>query len=72
MDATATPLSHRDRAVLRAVASGRCEITDVRWKPGHCGSAPTWRCWPVPIGALLALFLRHGPAPTDRPTVILE
>jgi len=24
---TATPLSHRDRAVLRAVAAGRCEIS---------------------------------------------
>ncbi|HXV93606.1 MAG TPA: hypothetical protein VD813_09940 [Pseudonocardia sp.] len=25
--ATVTPLSHRDRAVLRAVAAGRCEIS---------------------------------------------
>jgi hypothetical protein len=25
---TATPLSHRDRAVLRAVAAGRCEISE--------------------------------------------
>ena len=29
MDATpATPLSQRDRAVLRAVAAGRCEISE--------------------------------------------
>jgi hypothetical protein len=25
---TATPLSYRDRAVLRAVAAGRCEISE--------------------------------------------
>jgi hypothetical protein len=28
MTTTATPLSYRDRAVLRAVAAGRCEIAD--------------------------------------------
>lgn len=27
MNATASPLSYRDRAVLRAVAAGRCEIS---------------------------------------------
>jgi hypothetical protein len=26
---TATPLSQRDRAVLRAVATGRCEISEM-------------------------------------------
>jgi hypothetical protein len=33
MNTTANPLSHRDRAVLRAVAAGRCEIAD------HTGGA---------------------------------
>jgi hypothetical protein len=28
MITTANPLSYRDRAVLRAVAAGRCEISD--------------------------------------------
>jgi hypothetical protein len=28
MNATTTPLSYRDRAVLRAVAAGRCEISE--------------------------------------------
>lgn len=28
MSTTDNPLSHRDRAVLRAVAAGRCEISD--------------------------------------------
>jgi hypothetical protein len=27
MNATTAPLTHRDRAVLRAVAAGRCEIS---------------------------------------------
>jgi hypothetical protein len=29
MTTTTTGLSHRDRAVLRAVAAGRCEISDM-------------------------------------------
>ena len=33
---TATPLSYRDRAVLRAIAAGRLrDLRDVRWKSGH-------------------------------------
>lgn len=28
MNATTTPVSQRDRAVLRAVAAGRCEISE--------------------------------------------
>ncbi|MHA6795090.1 hypothetical protein ACVGVM_16475 [Pseudonocardia bannensis] len=58
-----TPISHRDRAVLRAVAAGRCVMPD---GSGHSLMIDGLGCCDQFVGARLAgagLIMAAGPRP---------
>jgi hypothetical protein len=70
MSATITALSHRDRAILRAIAAGRCQITG-----GACAALTIdgLSCCDQFVGArLTSAGLVAAPGPRPEPARLTE